>query len=391
MVDKVVTERSGPEEVESKGANLSKYIVDPELDGVNIDKDRDDQPTLEEVPTEFKEPDGEAKTPKEVLTPEEDEKKRLKAKEIIQKKLKVEADKKVKADVDKKKVKVGAAIVPEVIEESKEDQADRYKEILINLGFRLKEGTEEGKAQYVLKFGDLSLGRTFQAAYPNGKFWARKDDKFLEPADVKEIGIVKEFYLIRDGKKEITEVVQQTERVKNLEPTNKSREIRRQEGSMKLEKKGIYYMVGGHKEPDAALVQQWANELGVSLRVMVAEQDDTSAKAVVRAEKNGQFIESVVIHYFKTSRDVIALEIIEGMQRRHQNPIEGYREDGRPVLSQETNYRIYKRVIRFMNFAIRDAITKAARIAALKILNRDWREPEEIASEAAEVRSVNAE
>ena len=358
MVDILMTE-------ETKGNNLDNYIVDPEKDGVAAEfVDVDGTPSLEGDPAEFKETEGALITPKEVVKAEEN-----------------------------KKAKAGTVVTPKVKEnkESKEEEAKRYKKILIDLGFHLKEGGEDGKAQYVMKFGDLGVGRTFQTSYPTGKFWARQNDKFLDASAVKELDIVKAFYAVRDGKKSIKKVAPKIEPTSGEEviPYEKPAEIKREIGAISLKKKGGYYQVAGHKEPDAALVQQYANDAGVDLKIITAEQDDIGVKAVIQAVLNGQTVDAAVIHHFNTSRDVIALEVIESMQRKRMKPIEGYQADGRPLLSQETNYRIYKRYIRFKNFSLRDAVTKACRIASLKILNKDWRNQEEIESETAEVKSVN--
>ena len=344
---------------ETKGNNLDNYTVDPEKDGVAVEFiDIDGVPGLEGDPAEFKEPEGVPMIPKEVI----------------------------KAEEDKKKVK-------EVKEnkESKEEEAERYKKILVDLGFSLQEAREEGKEQYALEYGELRVGRTFTEGFPTGKFWARKDGNFLDPSDVKELDIVKGFYAVRDGKKTIKEVAPKKEAATSEEviPYEKPTEIKREIGAISLKKKGGYYQVAGHKEPDAALVQQFANDSGVNLKIISVEQNEISAKAVIQAVLNGQTVDAAVIHHFDTSRDVIALEVIESMQRKRMKPIEGYQEDGRPMLSQETNYRIYKRYIRFKNFSLRDAVTKACRIASLKILNKDWRNQEEIESETSEVRLVN--
>ncbi len=362
-------------EEEKKGdSDLSKYITDPKKDGVDakfVEVEKD--PDLEEVPIEFEEEvSGPPPTPAEVV--------------------KIEALKKKE--------------VADAKQETKLDEAERYKKILEGLGFVLQKVREEGKVQYTLEYGELRIGRTFTEGFPTGKFWARKDGNFIDSVDVKELDIVKAFYDVRDGKKSIEDVTAKVMLTPaptpisppasavtsggNVTPYKKDPEIKRQIGSMKLEKKGGYYKVGGHDEPDAALVQQYANDAGVNLKIIIAEQDEISAKAVIRAMLNGQTVDAVVIHYFDTSRDVIALEVIESMQRKRMKPIESYRDDGRPILSQETNYRIYKRFIRFQNFGIRDAVTKASRIATLKLLNKEWRDQEEIEAETAEVRSVGS-
>lgn len=272
----------------------------------------------------------------------------------------------------------------------KADDAERYKKILVDLGFHKKQNGDD-KVQYVKKEGEIVIGRTFSEKTPTGMFWALGNNKFLDPPVVKELKIVRAFYAIREGNKTIEDVMNELgiKEDKAVIPFGKGGAIERKIGTIQWEKKGGFYPVRGHNEADAWLVQQWGNEMGFSTKIITAEQDDKGVKVIVRAEKDGQFVEAVVIHDFKTSSEVIAFETIEIMEREHKKAIDGYDDDGRPILVPEAKYRIYKRFIKFKNFAARDATTKAARIATLKILNRDWREAEEIDAEAAEVRAVN--
>jgi len=162
---------------------------------------------------------------------------------------------------------------------------------------------------------------------------------------------------------------------------------------LKFKPKGKFYRVGDHMEPDSGLAQQWGNAAKISLEIRpLTDQTKDYAKAVVRAIlPDGQFIDECVTHVFAISKERIALEEIEMMQKEKKNPIEGYDEEGRPILTPEAKYRIWKRYIRFKDFSIRDAITKAGRRAILKILNCEWREPEEIESEAREAQAVQEE
>ena len=272
------------------------------------------------------------------------------------------------------------------------EQIDRNKEILLGIGFYKKEGGSEDKEQYIAKEGQITVGRTFSKDNPAGKFWAMKDgdlpakEKFVTTTALKELKIVKAFYAVRDKGEDIAKF---KPKQKSGVPAKAKGEITREIGTMTHQARGGYYSVRGHEEPDAWMVQQWGNQAGIRVTIIEADQHQDQAKVVVRAEKNGQWIDAVVIHEFATSKDVIALEVIENMERYGKSPIEGYEEDGRPVLSAEAKYRIYKQYIRFKNFAIRDATTKATRIAILKLMNREWRDPEEIEAEVAEVRSVN--
>ena len=275
------------------------------------------------------------------------------------------------------------------------EQIERNKEILLGIGFYKKEGGSEDRVQYIAKEGQITVGRTFSKDYPEGKFWAMKDgdlpakEKFVSATALKELEIVQAFYAVRDKGEDIEKFKPAQPPAKRTGAAPAKHEVAREIGTLTHQARGGYYSVRGHEEPDAWMVQQWGNQAGFSVSILEAEQDTKQAKVIVRAQKNGQFVDAVVIHDFETSKDVIALEVIENMERYGKEAITDYEDDGRPVLSAEAKYRIYKQYIRFKNFAIRDATTKATRIAILKLMNRDWRDPEEIAAEEAEVRSVN--
>jgi len=182
----------------------------------------------------------------------------------------------------------------------------------------------------------------------------------------------KEAEVVAKGKKESTPVLK--------------KEIR----EMKPQPRGGVYRVGGKEEPDAWLVRQWANEANVSTEIIESRQTDHEAFVVVRAKRrDGVYIDAEVWHDFSAIRELMLFELIERWRKDGKNPIEGYDENGKPILKDEAIRELYKRFVRFRVFALRDAITKAERIAILKILNKEWREPEEIEAEMMEVRSVS--
>ena len=267
------------------------------------------------------------------------------------------------------------AEVKEATEDMKEWQREREQEYLRRVGF--EERKREDKVQFIKRIENGIIGRTYNDKYPNGWFWGfRGDNKNpMSDKELKEIEDIQKFYAFRKGKIQMPEL-----------PA-----VRREVTEKAFERKGGVYKVGGHEEPDAWLVQQWANQAGVSTEVREAIQTDEQAKATVRAYMGAQFVDATVIHQFTISRELIAFEIVEKMEKDGKKAIEGYDEEGRPILTQEAKYRIYKRFMHFRNFAIRDAISKAARIAQLKILNKEWREEEEIEAEASEVKMVHEE
>ena len=277
--------------------------------------------------------------------------------------------------------------------EHTQDEIDRNKDILLGLGY-YKKANGGDKEQFITKEGNITVGRTFSKDYPIGKFWAMREgdlpanEKFLKDTEVKQLKVVQAFYAVRDKGESISKYAPK-EPVKQQQSMTPTKGVTREIGLRAPVVKGGYYRVRGHDEPDAWMVQQWANGAGINIEIVTAEQTETEAKVVVRAVKDGQYVDAVVIHEFTTTREVVAFETIDNMVRDRKTPIVGYEEDGKPILSDEAKYKIYKNYIKFKNFAIRDATTKASRIAILKLMNRDWRDPEEIEAEAAEVRSVN--
>jgi len=266
------------------------------------------------------------------------------------------------------------AEVKEIENEAKEWQREREQEFLRRSGF--EERKLQDKTQFIKRIENGIIGRTYNDKYPNGRFWGFRGDRKSPMTDqeLKEIEEIQKFYAFRKGEIAMPSTV----------PA-----VRREVQEKTLEIKGGVYKVGGHEEPDSWLVQQWANQAGVSTEIIEATQTTEFAKAIVRARIGEQFVDESVIHVFDIAKEAIALEIVEKMEREGKKPIEDWDDEGKPILSSEARRRIYERFLRFRVFAVRDAITKAARRAQLKIMNKEWREEEEIEAEASEVRMVH--
>jgi len=162
--------------------------------------------------------------------------------------------------------------------------------------------------------------------------------------------------------------------------------IQRDVKHVNFKKLGGIYRVGDKEIADAWLVQQWANEAGISTEVLEFKQTDTYAYAKVRAiNRQGQFVDAVVYHDYDTIKEMFAFDLY----KKYTNAIEDFDENGKPIWTLDFKKRLYERFIRFKVFALRDAITKACRIAQLKLLNKDWREKEEIDAEIIEIKTVN--
>jgi len=270
------------------------------------------------------------------------------------------------------------AEVKEVNEDMKQWQREDEQEFLRRSGFH--ERKMEDKIQFIKKVEDAIIGRTYNEKFKNGKFWGIRNGKQMTDQELKKIEDIQRFYAFRRGE------------IQMPQPPAVRREVRvfDVKGGA-FETKGRIYKVGNHEEPDSWLVQCWANQAGVSTEVIEATQTTEFAKAIVRAHMGGQFVDESVIHVFDIAKESIALEIIEKLEREGKKPIEGWDDEGRPILSGDAKRRIYERFLRFRVFAVRDAITKAARRAQLKIMNKEWREEEEIEAEASEVKMVQEE
>ena len=283
---------------------------------------------------------------------------------------------------EKKKMEKEVKGEKEVKEETQAEKKERYIDILVGIGFLKGKDKGDGKERYYYKINDNSaVGRTFDSRTPLGKFWAKINGEWLKDKECKEVEIIKRFYTIRGGEEEMPE---RPKEIARREPVTVERKI--MEGHFKV--RGGFYPISGKKEPDAWTVQQWANSSGVSIEVRETTQTKEFAKATVRAHLNKQFADETVIHFFDVSKEILAYEIIAKMYAERKQPIDGYDEEGKPILTSEAMERIYKRFIRFKNFSIRDAISKASRRATLKIINKDWREEAEIESEEQEVKAV---
>lgn len=275
----------------------------------------------------------------------------------------------------------GESTVKKYKDMTKEEQRELNIDILLGIGF---QRSKKNQNQFIYIEGETLIGKTFDEKNPVGsQFWGFKDKNKLTNGDITELPIIKSFYAIREGKEEMPE----KKEIVIREPTTVERKI--MEGNFKV--RGGFYPVSGKQEPDAWTVQQWANSSGVSIEVRETTQTREFAKATVRAYLDKQFADETVIHFFDVSKEVLAYEIIAKMYEEHKQPIEGYDDEGKPILTAEAKGRIYKRFIRFQNFSIRDAISKASRRATLKIINKDWREPAEIEAEEQEVKAVQEE
>lgn len=177
--------------------------------------------------------------------------------------------------------------------------------------------------------------------------------------------------------------------------------IRRPSRKKEIKPSGGFYKAGGNEVPDARRVQQDANEKNIPYEIMSAEQTSEYAQVIVRAyAPNGQYIDDIVHHDFDNIQQLKALELLKKQVKGEDiyfddEPImvfcdleKPFNSDGTPILTGAGYLKLLTEMARFKNFAIRDATTKAARRAQLKVLNKEWRNKGEIDAEKDEVRQV---
>lgn len=164
-----------------------------------------------------------------------------------------------------------------------------------------------------------------------------------------------------------------------------------------LQQQGGSYKVRGIERPDAAQIQYIANEEGVAVTIIKAEQTDKYAEVVVRGwlvDKPSQTIEAVVHHDFDTELMLKTMEIAAknpGILDHYDGTVPVIK-DGAKIIEYEEGKRIEKdakyylvhALLSFKKFAIRDSCTKAMSIVEMKLLNKDFRSDEERASEQEE-------
>jgi len=199
-------------------------------------------------------------------------------------------------------------------------------------------------------------------------------------------------------------------KVNQLQTANKQSSVATVDSKV-IKKGGFYKVAGGKEVPDAPKIESEINKLvedsGRVLNLIILEvgKDDEKAWARVRVEDalTKQFKDDAVIHHYNTLQDAFLLDLITAFeeQRRDkwtkkllcpENPIEGLDSvTNKPILSSFAKRAIIIRLLKFKQFSERDAITKAASRAYLKMLNREWRTKEEIEDELREVELVNSQ
>jgi hypothetical protein len=166
-----------------------------------------------------------------------------------------------------------------------------------------------------------------------------------------------------------------------------------------LQNRGSTYKVQGKERPDSHMIQKVANKQGISIEILEATQTEDCVHIVVRGHLGEQYVDAVVHHDFKTEYLLKTMEIITKNPAildhwENAEPVIKkdakikVKEDGRDV-EKDAKYYIVHALLSFKKFALRDGRTKAASIAEAMLLNQDFRDPEEVDSEKAEMELVS--
>lgn len=157
------------------------------------------------------------------------------------------------------------------------------------------------------------------------------------------------------------------------------------------------YSVAGKKAPNAFAVSEEANRRGLCTQIIDSGRDKDLVWAHVRIvdPRTGQYREDRVAHERSTFCLLKAWEDANSQARYQKGLIVGIADDNMPILNPDIRIKnmpaplwLTMQIMRAWSFADRDALTKAERRAQLKMLNREWREDDEIILEQEEEKAV---
>lgn len=162
---------------------------------------------------------------------------------------------------------------------------------------------------------------------------------------------------------------------------------------------GRYPMTGG-PVPKSSQIQMWANEKNISLEVIENGKNSTEAWAKVRAivQETGQFVESrVILRYEDVEQRKMITEVNKILKEapRKKGPTPTLKDLAEPLLISEdgrvvANYterglmKFMTDMVNYRYTAERTAETMASRRAEWKILNKEWKDKEEMEGEYLE-------
>lgn len=160
------------------------------------------------------------------------------------------------------------------------------------------------------------------------------------------------------------------------------------------------YSAAGKTAPNAFAVSEEANKRMFCTQIIDSGRTKDLVWGHVRVTdpKTGQYREDRVAHEKDTFCLLKAWEDANSQAKWNKGLIIGIQDNNMPELNPDIRIKgmpsslwLTMAVMRSWSFADRDAITKAERRAQLKMLNREWREDDEIILEQEEEQAVSGQ
>ena len=177
----------------------------------------------------------------------------------------------------------------------------------------------------------------------------------------------------------------------------RDKQIEKAKAKRFLENQGGSYKVNGNEIPDSAQVQNIANEARISVMMLESEQNEDFARVRVRGILKGQSVDDEVWVDFDTELKLLMMEFIkknDGVLDHFDglNPVfkEGAKIKNFDGTVTDAKYALVHAMLTLRKFAVRTAGTKAAKRVQMKLMNKEFREKEEIADEQAEKELIEA-
>lgn len=204
-----------------------------------------------------------------------------------------------------------------------------------------------------------------------------------------------------DESEEIAQVepkppVKPAARVNNT-PAKRQKSEAREQWDEYAAKKGETYTISGREELSAFGVSKLMNAAGLCSQVIKTWVDDECAGAVVRVidPATGSYREDSKILTKTTFLAMKAMDLAVSQEKKRAGFIMSFDDDGRPQLNPNRTLGgtpapiwMAQQLIRTWNSADGVAVTGAERRAALKMLNKEWRDDDEVATEKAEADAI---
>jgi len=254
----------------------------------------------------------------------------------------------------------------------------------VSSGVIASEGEDQGKKRFLLSPGDIIVrleeGRIITDSQSTYEKLAEvlMDMRAQEPASAPN-----------PGKKE----------EKGLVPSNGKSSRQGFSVDSWRQKQDRSYSVAGKQAPNAFAASEEANRRGLCTQIVDSGRTKDLVWGQVRVldPKTQQYREDRVSHERETFMLLKAWEDANSQAKYFKDTplIIGIQENNMPQLDPDLKVKgkpaplwLTLEVMRAWSFADRDAITKAERRAQLKILNREWREDDEINLELEEEKAV---